>query len=237
MTGEVVDTDGANWGRTIATLPNEGLIGHVTHEFGHTMTLRHAPGCWPGHVDRSTDPSYPYSTGITGVWGYDFRDGGTLVRPQHPEVMAFCGGYSGGWISDYHFTKALRHRLRVEVDDGTAAAAASVPSLLLWGGVDETGAPFLEPALVVDAPPVRPEWANTLASITLSGPGGSFTLDGETDRPIVILRDRFTGQVRGILRDLSAATLVARDTAAGSAGTGLEVLFSRGIPHATAWRR
>ena len=135
MTGEVVATKGSNSGRrTIATLVEEGLIGHITHEFGHTMTLGHAPGCWPGHADRSTDPSYPYSTGITGVWGYDFRDGGMLVRPQHAEVMAFCGGYSGGWISDYHFTKALRHRLRDEVADA-ATMAAPVPSLLVWGGL------------------------------------------------------------------------------------------------------
>ena len=295
MTGEVVATKGSNIGRrTIATLVEEGSVGHVTHEFGHTMTLGHAPGCWPGHVDRSTDPSYPYSTGITGVWGYDFRDGGTLVRPQRVEVMAFCGGYSGGWISDYHFTRALRHRLRNEVDDGTAAAAASVPSLLLWGGVDETGAPFLEPALVVDAPPVRPdsagayevvgldagggelfslrfampeaadstaagfvfalparaEWANTLASISLSGPAGSVVLDSETDHPTAILRDASTGQVRAILRnprngqirgnlrDL-AGPHGAQADAAGAFGAeqGLETFFSRGIPDAAAWRR
>ena len=135
MTGEVVATSRANIGRrTIGTLVEEGKVGHITHEFGHNMKLHHAPGCWPGSDDGNVDPSYPYSTGITGVWGYDFRDGGMLVRPQRAEVMAFCGGYSGGWISDYHFTRALRHRLRNEVDDGTAAAAASVPSLLLWGG-------------------------------------------------------------------------------------------------------
>ena len=295
MTGEVVETARANIGRrTIATLVENGSVGHVTHEFGHTMTLGHAPGCWPGSDDGNVDPSYPYSTGITGVWGYDFRDGGKLVRPQHPEVMAFCGGYSGGWISDYHFTKALRHRLRNEVDDGTAAAAASVPSLLLWGGVDETGAPFLEPALVVDASPVRPdsagayevagldtgggevfslrfampeaadstaagfvfalparaEWANTLASISLSGPAGSVVLDSETDRPTAILRDASTGQVRAILRnppngqirgnrrDLAGPDGAQADEAdAFGAEQGLETFFSRGIPDAAAWRR
>ena len=283
MTGEVVATNVNNTGRrTISTLVEEGNVGHITHEFGHTMTLGHAPGCWPGTQDGHADPAYPYSTGITGAWAYDFRDGGALVRPTRADVMAICGGWSAGWISDYHFTKALRHRLRDEITDA-ATMAAPVPSLLVWGGVDEAGVPFLEPAFVVDATPtlpdsagdhritgrasgggelfsfsfhmpddphgenagagfvfavpVRPGWDNALASITLSGPGGSFTLDGETDRPMTILRDRFTGQVRGFLRDLPAATLVARDTAAGSAGPGLEVLFSRGIPHATAWRR
>lgn len=33
------------------------------------------------------------------------------------------------------------------------------PSLLLWGGVHEDGAPFLEPAFVVDAPPTLPDFA------------------------------------------------------------------------------
>ena len=32
--------------------------------------------------------------------------------------------------------------------------------------------------------PVQPGWADQLAGITLSGPGGSVTLDEETDRPM-----------------------------------------------------
>ena len=32
--------------------------------------------------------------------------------------------------------------------------------------------------------PVQPGWAGRLAGITLSGPGGSVTLDEETDRPM-----------------------------------------------------
>ena len=244
MTGEVVATAGNNTGRrTISTHVEEGNVGHVTHEFGHTMTLGHAPGCWPGTEDGNVDPAYPYSTGITGAWAYDFRDGGALVRPTRADVMAICGGWSAGWISDYHFTKALRHRLRDEVADATTMAAP-VPSLLVWGGVDESGVPFLEPAFVVDATPTlpdsagayevagldtgggevfslrfampeaadstaagfvfalpaRPEWANTLASISLSGPTGSAVLDSETDHPTAILRDASTGQVRAILR-------------------------------------
>ena len=86
--------------------------------------------------------------------------------------------------------------------------------------------------------PARPEWEDGLASITLTGPGGSFTLDAESDRPMAILRDPRTGQVRGFLRDLPPATLTRADAAAAvSAEPGLEVLFSRGIPDAEAWRR
>ena len=85
--------------------------------------------------------------------------------------------------------------------------------------------------------PVRTGWEDNLASITLTGPGGTFTLDGDSDIPMAILRNPRTGQVRGILRDLPPANQAAMDAAAGSAGPGLEVLFSRGIPRAKAWRR
>ena len=84
--------------------------------------------------------------------------------------------------------------------------------------------------------PVRAGWEGSLATITLSGPGGSVTLDGESDIPMAILRNPRTGQVRGILRDPPLAAEVAAD-AVGVGATGLEVLFSRGIPGAAGWRR
>ena len=85
--------------------------------------------------------------------------------------------------------------------------------------------------------PVRPEWEGSLASVTLSGPGGSFTLDGDSDYPMAILRNAQTGQIRGILSDPPPATQAAADGVGQGAGLGLEVLFSRGIPDAEAWRR
>ncbi|WP_425155440.1 M66 family metalloprotease [Candidatus Palauibacter sp.] len=86
--------------------------------------------------------------------------------------------------------------------------------------------------------PVRPGWGRDLASITLSGSGGSVTLDGETDRPAAILRDPRMGTVRGILHDLPPTTVTRADAvAAASPDPGLEVLFSRGIPDSEAWRR
>ena len=86
------------------------------------------------------------------------------------------------------------------------------------------------------AVPVRAGWEGSLATITLSGPGGSVTLDGESDIPMAILRNPRTGQIRGILRDPPPATQEAAD-AVGARAPGLEVLFSRGIPGAEAWRR
>ncbi|MYA63962.1 MAG: hypothetical protein F4139_12895 [Gemmatimonadetes bacterium] len=89
----------------------------------------------------------------------------------------------------------------------------------------------------VFAVPVREGWADALASITLSGPGGSFTLDRNTDRPMAILRNPESGQIRQIMRDLPPGP--AGREAAERMGTekGFEVLFSRGIPDPADWAR
>ena len=190
------------------------------------------------------------------------------------DLMSYCG--PPNWISDYHFNKALNHRL-AEAGVELAAAAPPTRTLLLWGGRDKDGVPYLDPAFVVEAVPalppsgveytivgadaddaalfsypfdmpeigdaegeasgfvfalpIQPEWGGSLASITLSGPGGSATLDETTDRPMAILRDPVTRQVRGFLSDLPAGTSAqAAAKRATVAEPGLEVLFSRGIP-------
>ena len=85
--------------------------------------------------------------------------------------------------------------------------------------------------------PVLTEWEGNLASMSLTGPGGSVTLDGDSDMPMAILRNPQTGQIRGFLRDPPAATQAAAGAMGQGAGTRIEVLFSRGIPDAEAWRR
>ena len=246
----------------------------MAHEIGHTMSLLHPPCGDAGFQD----PSYPYDYGSIGVWGYDFRMGGSLVEPNNTDLMSYCfrGRY---WVSDYHFTSALRYRL---FDEGPSLVASltaqEAESLLVWGGVDSEGDPFLNPAFVVDAPPVLPDatgehqiagrtasgdelfslsfaipevahgdgsssfafvlpvessWAGNLASITLSGPGGSVTLDSDTDLPMSILLDPSTGQVRAILRDLPQAD-AAKALAPQAGPDSFDVLFSRGIPDAAA---
>ena len=54
---------------------------------------------------------------------------------------------------------------------------------------------------------------------------------------MTILRNPRNGQVRAILRDLADADVSQADAAAIAAGAALDVLFSRGIPDAAAWRR
>ena len=252
-----------------------GTFSTIAHELGHNISLLHAP-CGGA---QGPDPSFPHPHGMIGGWGYDLQTG-RLVIPDTPDLMTYCGPPDG--ISGYHFTKALRYRLG---DEGAAATLSAVParSLLLWGGKDAGGNPFLNPAFVVDAPPalpesggdytlsgrdargrklfsvsfampavadgdgsssfafvlpVRPGWADTLAAVILSGPDDSVTLDEGTNRPMAILRDAGSGQVRGFLRDPPlAGTQVAVDAVGRAVGQGTEVLFSRGIPPADAWRR
>ena len=83
--------------------------------------------------------------------------------------------------------------------------------------------------------PVRPGW-EALASVTLTAPDGrTAVLDGSTDRPMTILRDARTGQVRAFLDGLF-------DSGPGGRGglvaeLGAIAMTSRGIPVAAAWRR
>ena len=272
MAGRVEGTGGVASlrGRSSFSIPRASTIAH---ELGHNLSLLHAPCGNPGGLDLS----FPSSDGSIGAWGYDFRGGGSLVRPTRPDLMSYC---EPKWVSDYSFANALLFRL---FDEGPAAAAQT-KSLLLWGGVGTDSVLYLEPTFVVDAPaalpdsageyriigntsdgdelfslsfampetadgdgsssfafvlPVRSGWENSLASITLAGPGGSFTLDGDSDLSVTILRNPRTRQVRGILRDLpqAAAASALAPQAGPDSPDSPDVLFSRGIPDAAAWSR
>ncbi|MDE0249184.1 MAG: leucine-rich repeat domain-containing protein [Gammaproteobacteria bacterium] len=74
-------------------------------------------------------------------------------------------------------------------------------------------------------------WTQELASIALQGPGGSASLDRDTDDPLTILRDPATGQIRDIVDSPPPAG--PGPGPAAVPGPELEVLFSRGIPSAT----
>ena len=281
MTGQFSGIDGGSFrnGWSIFSKTDRGDRSEyvIAHELGHNISLQHPPGCMAG----SPDLAFPHPRGTIGAWGYDFEGGGLLVPPTRGDLMSYCGA---DWISDYHFTNALRFRLHTAAYAGGLSSLATAPakSLLLWGGVDAGGVPFLEPAFVVDAPsalprstgeyeiigrtaagddlfslsfempevgdgdgrssfacvlPGQPEWSDQLAAITLSGPGGSVTLDKETNRPVTILRNSRTGEIRGILRDLPAAALTRGNAAAASSlDPGVERLTSRGIPDPEDWQ-
>ena len=123
----------------------EGPI--IAHEFGHNLSLRHAPCGGPAEPDRN----FPNSDGSIGAWGYDFVNE-ALISPSRPDLMSYC---NLSWIGYYSFNKALSWR------QSRGASVVVVPSatrgLLLWGHVNEAGDLVLEPAFAVEAPPVLPE--------------------------------------------------------------------------------
>ena len=269
MAGPVTGPSGVAFlpGRAGFSIPQSGTIAH---ELGHNLGLHHAPCGGAG----DPDPSFPHPDGSAGAWGYDFARG-ELVRPTTPDLMSYCGPPDG--ISDYHFANALRYRL-FEARAAVAPAAASATSLLLWGGADAAGAPYLNPAFIVEAPPALPDsagaytltgrtargielfsfrfamsrtadgdgasgfafvlpaepgWAGELAGTTLAGPGGTFTLNADSDIPTAILRDPRTGRVRGILREVPSPSRAVMDAAERSA-TGPE--FDAPVQPRTAGR-
>ena len=120
-------------------------VGTFVHEIGHTQSLYH-PGC---NV-RNDDPNYPHPDGRIGTWGYNFASG-ALVDPGLPDVMSYCG--PAVWISDYHFGRAMRYRLRRE----TPAEAPPEPeqTLLLWGSASSEEV-RLSPAFLIESPPTEP---------------------------------------------------------------------------------
>ena len=147
----------------------------IAHELGHNLGLRHTPGTRGSY----NDPEYPYLDHMIGAWGLAIRDvcawhqghrdfwctfdAGALISPSTPDVMSYNRDV---WISDYHFEKALAHRLRVEASSVAALRAAPTRTLLLWGGESESGGLHLDPAFVVDAMPVLPD---STGGYTLTG--------------------------------------------------------------------
>ncbi len=144
-----------------------GLQGDViAHELGHSMSLFHAPCGEPLGIDSD----YPYLDGSIGAWGYDILNG-VLVSPDTPDLMSYCG--PPVWISDYHFTRALGFRVLQEQAILAATYSPPARSLLLWGGLSENGELILEPAFVVDAPPLPPQMGGPYRIIGEDKGGGT----------------------------------------------------------------
>ncbi len=148
--GLMPDLEGAGgvaWigGKTSVSQLNESTIAH---ELGHNFNLRHAD-C--GNA-AGPDLTFPWPNAAIGAWGYDPRDGGSLVPPDWADLMSYC---PPEWISDYYFTNSLRYRL---ADEGFPARVptAATRSLLVSGQVAADGTPRLDPAFVIHAQPVVP---------------------------------------------------------------------------------
>ncbi|WP_420636039.1 leucine-rich repeat domain-containing protein [Candidatus Palauibacter sp.] len=243
----------------------------IAHELGHNLNLSHADCGDPAGVDLT----FPYDNARTGVWGYDPRDGGSLVPPDLADHMSYC---DPAWVSDYYFTNALRFRLVDTVEVWPAASR----TLIVSGGAAADGTLHLDPAFVVETTPVVPrfggpyeltgrradgselfsvsfdmqemwdgdgrsgftfalpvqaEWGSELASLALTGPGGTVEMREGSEPPMAIMRDPVTGHVRAILRDLPAGAMGPGALDALAPEPGLNIMVSGGLPGSAAWRR
>ena len=136
----------------------------IAHELGHAMNLWHAP-C--GGADRP-DPWFPDPHAHIGSWGYDRRHG-VLVPPHSRDIMSYCSPW---WIGEFGFSKAAAFRLREE----GPAPPETEPVLLLWGGVDRWGEPYLRPALLIDAVPSVPPLGEDYRISGRGSDGAAFSL-------------------------------------------------------------
>ena len=100
-----------------------------------------------GCDDEGTPPSVNRAPEATGAIPAQ-----ALVHRNTPVFMSAC---DPAWVSDFHFSNAARYRL-ADVTSTMTTAAHQERVLFLWGGVDAAGAPRLDPAFVLDAPPSLP---------------------------------------------------------------------------------
>lgn len=160
---------GAIGRKTAASIVDPDVIAH---EFGHNLSLFHAPCGNP----KGPDAAYPYSEGKTGVWGFDFENGRLVSPTDFKDLMSYCGP---PWVSDFSFDKALRYRLH---STGLLIPRPPVArtSLVLWGGLrGSTGRPYLEPAFVAETPPALPQGS------------GPYKLEGLSASDVALFQLRF----------------------------------------------
>jgi hypothetical protein len=140
------------------------------HELGHNLGLLHAP-CGGA---SNPDPAFPYPNGKAGGSGFNVLTGQIVTAPSY-DLMSYC---SPIWISDYSYRKLLTY-----AQASLAAPPVATRSVLVSGVIRQSGS-FLNPALVVTAPPVTPT-APGRYRLVGTGTDGSQLFDFTFDPPQV----------------------------------------------------
>ena len=214
---------------------DDGTIGSWGYDFRDGALV--GPGtadlmsyCHPGWISeywftramnyRETEPRLLAATGFSSkgllVWGGVNEDGELVIEPgfavDAPSSMPTLPG-------PYQLTgRSADGIVLFTVDFGMAELG------------DGPGNAF---AFVL---PAQPGWAERLYSITLSGPEGVVSIDGDGDRGAALLLDRDTGLVRGILRDWLDPSGVSPSARTTLPEPGLEIVVSSGVPGPDAWQ-
>ena len=114
-------------GRWYASLSS--TANTFVHEVGHTQGRRHV-AC--NGDEGGTDPSYPYSEGDIGVWGFGILDF-TLYTPTNgKDYMTYCGNT---WVSDWTWGRVLPFIEEI-TGWGTSDATPDTSKRVLIGLVD-----------------------------------------------------------------------------------------------------
>jgi hypothetical protein len=133
-------------------LPNNPASVRQTlnHEFGHNLSLPHAP-CGGA---SGADPNYPYANGLLGggnryIWGYNL-DTGAFVDPRRTNIYDMMSYCSGDTFSDYNYRRMQVHLTPADRSVALSATAASVVTgpqelLLVSGQIDASGRAELMP--------------------------------------------------------------------------------------------
>lgn len=110
-------------------------------EVGHAHGRGHAP-CG---TNQGLDPSYPYTNGSIGVYGYSLLDKTLIAPTAAKDIMSYCQPV---WISDYNY-KAIFIRMKFI----NSASIAPGPAKAYRWGLVENGKLVLGSSFTLDVPP------------------------------------------------------------------------------------
>lgn len=144
------------------------------------------------------------------VWGGVSADGDLMIEPAFPVTAPSSLPASAGDYSLYG-----------EDDDGRILFTLRFP-MNRW--TDGEGGAF---AFIM---PFRPGWTSRLARISLSGPEGAAEITRDGDQSAVLMIDRHTGAVRGLLRGRQSPDSTFGAVRRTLPEPGLDVTVSRGLP-------
>lgn len=128
------DAKSDGWGRASAGQIEADTEGTFVHEVGHTQGRRHIECAGAGIQAAGTDPSYPYSGGVIGVWGFGIRDFKLRHPKTHADYMSYCGSV---WVSDWQWNATYQRIKTLSGWDMENAAPAEAGPGLLVGAIDE----------------------------------------------------------------------------------------------------